>query len=156
LQMYLKKKGYGVITAANGQQAMELVSTTHLDLILLDIEMPGMDGFHVCEKIRKERNIPIIFLSVKRDVLDKVKCFELGGDDYITKPFNYTELEARIKANLRRYQINKQDGFANIIQYKNLKINLNNNACFIGDDVVELSTKEFQLLALLARYPNRI
>src|SRR5699024_9010229 len=94
LQMYLKKKGYGVITAANGQQAMELVSTTHLDLILLDIEMPGMDGFHVCEKIRKERNIPIIFLSVKRDVLDKVKCFELGGDDYITKPFNYTELEA--------------------------------------------------------------
>ncbi|MUV38178.1 CAI-1 autoinducer sensor kinase/phosphatase CqsS [Lentibacillus sp. JNUCC-1] len=103
IQFYLEKKDYTVLTAASGQDGLNLIDLELPDLILLDIEMPGMDGFEVCREIRKKRTLPIIFLSVRRSVMDKVKCFELGGDDYLIKPFDYAELEARIRANLRRY-----------------------------------------------------
>src|SRR5690625_5204 len=104
IQLYLENREYKVIPAENGRKALRLTESEKPDLILLDIEMPGLDGFEVCQKVRKILDIPIIFISSRRDVLDKIKCFELGGDDYITKPFDFAELEARIRANLRRYQ----------------------------------------------------
>lgn len=156
VQMYLEKKGYIVKLANNGEKALDVVASVSPDLVLLDIEMPGIDGFEVCREIRKKMSIPIIFLSVRRDVIDKVKCFELGGDDYVTKPFNYEELEARIKANLRRYDKIHVEKDPDILTYGKLTINLNNNICCLHGQPVPLSAKEFQLLVLLAEHPNRI
>src|SRR5690625_4090830 len=99
-ERFLAKEGFKVIPAANGEDALNKLSVVRPDLILLDIEMPGLNGFEVCREIRKKMTIPIIFLTVRRGTLDKVKCFELGGDDYVTKPFIFEELLARIKANI--------------------------------------------------------
>lgn len=157
VQMYLQKKGYTVITAENGEQAILLATSNNPQLILLDIEMPGINGFEVCKQIRRKMTIPILFLSVRRGVMDKIKCFELGGDDYITKPFDYTELEARIRANLRRYQTYKETQKAsNILNYGELKIHLDSYKCYLNGEQVTLSAKESQLLILLAKHPDRI
>lgn|SRR5690625_1366532 len=157
VQMYLQKRNYTVITAEDGKQALELVSKEKPQLILLDIEMPGFNGFEVCKEIRKKLTVPILFLSVRRDVMDKIKCFELGGDDYITKPFDYSELEARIRANLRRYQTADQTrDITNILTYDKLEIHLDNYKCYLNSKPVTLSAKELQLLILLAKHPNQI
>lgn len=152
---FLVKQGYKVIPARNGEEALKLLKDAQPDLILLDIEMPGMDGFTVCREIRKKLTVPIIFLTVRRDTMDKVKCFELGGDDYVTKPFDFQELHARIKANIRRYYSSAQNN-QNIIKTGNLEINLNNYKCFLNGEEVELSTKEMELLLLLANNPNQV
>ncbi|MGM8365684.1 response regulator transcription factor [Virgibacillus sp. W0181] len=155
IQLYLEKKGYFVLTAANGEDALHIVDREEPDLILLDIEMPGMDGFEVCWEIRKKRTVPILFLSVRRDVMDKIKCFELGGDDYVIKPFDYAELEARIQANLRRYY--KDDQLeSDLLIYGDLKIHLDRYMCYLNDQLVPLSAKEVQLLILLAQHPNQV
>src|SRR5690625_3106397 len=104
ISLYLESRGYHVEGVENGEKALTIVETKSLHLIILDIEMPGIDGFEVCQKIREHSDMPIIFVSSRHDVMDKIKCFELGGDDYITKPFDFAELEARIKSNLRRYE----------------------------------------------------
>lgn len=90
-----------MIKAESGKQALAAAREKQFNSVILDIEMPGMDGFEVCRKMRETLDVPIIFLSSRRDLMDKLKCFELGGDDYVTKPFHFTELEARVEANLR-------------------------------------------------------
>lgn len=155
IKMYLVKKGYHVITAENGEQGIHKLRSTNPHLILLDIEMPGKNGFEVCQEIRKKRTIPIIFLSVRRETFDKVKCFELGGDDYLTKPFVFEELEARIKANLRRYQSSRQQPF-DILKYDGLEIHLNNYHVYLNGALITLSKKEMKLLIQLAKNPRRI
>jgi len=152
-QKYLVKKGYKVVAVENGDQALEKIRSTPPDLILLDIELPGQDGFEICKEIRKELMAPIIFLSVRRGTIDKVKCFELGGDDYITKPFQFAELEARIKANLRRYPKRSN---SNIIKYDELEIHLDSYTCYLNNQLVNLSVKEMELLIHLAKYPNQV
>lgn len=127
-----------------------------IDLILLDIEMPGIDGFEVCEKIRDISAVPIIFISSRRDVTDKVRSFDLGGDDYITKPFDFEELEARIKANLRRYQESQYKKEVHILRYGELEIHLDSYGCFINKKSVPLSAKEMQVLILLAKRPYQV
>jgi len=156
IALYLKKRGYDVVTTKNGEEALAVIFNEMFQLIVLDIEMPGIDGFDVCKKIREHSNIPIIFISGRRDVMDKVKCFELGGDDYVTKPFNFAELEARIKANLRRLQIGKQKFTPDVITCGEITINLNTFECFIGGKKIELSVKELQLLELFIKHPNQI
>jgi|SRR5690625_2365700 len=156
IRMFLEKEGYDVIEAENGKEAMEIVSSDQPHLILLDIEMPGMTGFEVCRNIRKKMTVPIIFLSVRRDVMDKLKCFELGGDDYMVKPFDYSELEARIRVNLRRYQTEVEPDDDNILQYDELKINLESFECYIDDQIIDLTPKEIQLLIELATRPNQM
>lgn len=154
-QMYLTEEGYHVIPVASGEQALERLHSTSPHLILLDIEMPGIDGFTVCQEIRKKLTVPIIFLTVRRDKLDKVKCFELGGDDYVTKPFDFEELNARIKANIRRYYTYPQEQ-ANILKYDKLEIHLHNYMCYLDGERINLSTKEMELLIHLAKHPNQV
>ncbi|MGM8213778.1 response regulator transcription factor [Virgibacillus sp. W0430] len=155
IQLYLEKRGYNVLTAANGKDALHVVGVENPDLILLDIEMPKMDGFEVCQEIRKKKTVPILFLSARRDVMDKIKCFELGGDDYIIKPFDYGELEARIQANLRRYHQEDQVE-SDMLIYGDLKIHLDRYICYLNDQLISLSAKEVQLLILLAKHPNQV
>ncbi len=154
---YLNQKGYNVILTDSGEQALKLLQTetNSPDLILLDIEMPGIDGFTVCQEIRKKMTVPIIFLTVRRNTLDKIKCFELGGDDYVTKPYDFDELEARIRANIRRYYIHPETP-SNILRYGELEIHLHNYTCYLNGKPVPLSTKEMELLVLLAKHPNQV
>lgn len=154
-QKYLIQEGYDVVTLKNGEEALQNLDSIKPDLILLDIEMPGMDGFTVCQEIRKSLTIPIIFLTVRRETLDKVKCFELGGDDYITKPFDFEELNARIKANLRRYYTYPKTK-ENILKYGALEIHLHTYKCFLADEQINLSAKEIELLIHLAKHPNQV
>lgn len=152
---YLQHRGYNVVLAKNGVEALNLLENVQPDLILLDIEMPEIDGFTVCQEIRKKLTVPIIFLTVRRNTLDKVKCFELGGDDYVTKPFDFTELEARIKANIRRYYVHPE-GSQNILKYGELEVHLHNYECYLNGEKIPLSTKEMELLVLLATHPNQV
>ena len=110
LKIYLINAGYKVILASNGKEALELIDDS-IKLILLDVMMSEMDGMEVCVKIREEYNTPIIFLTAKSDVIDKVAGLTAGGDDYITKPFQSIELIARVQANLRRYTQNREKYF---------------------------------------------
>lgn len=152
---FLAQTGYHVIMVKNGERALEYLEEMKPDLILLDIEMPGLDGFSVCKEIRKKMTIPIIFLTVRRGTLDKVKCFELGGDDYVTKPFVFEELLARIKANIRQYYTIPQ-AQSNMIKYGNLKIYLDNYQCYVEDQLIDLTAKEMELLIFLAKHPNQV
>lgn len=152
---YLSQKGYHVVLAEDGEQALRLLQSTIPDLILLDIEMPGIDGFTVCQEIRKKMTVPIIFLTVRRDTLDKVRCFELGGDDYVTKPFDFEELEARIKANIRRYYVHPETS-SNILKYGDLEIHLHSYKCYLNGEFINLSAKELELLIHFAKHPNQV
>lgn len=152
---YLVAQGFLVIPARDAKEALLKLQTETPDLILLDIEMPNMDGFALCKEIRKKLSVPIIFLTVRRNTLDKVKCFELGGDDYVTKPFDFAELHARIKANIRRYYETPNEA-KNKLVFGRIKINLNSYECFLNNEIVDLSTKEMELLLLLAQHPNRV
>src|SRR5699024_6949494 len=151
-ELFLLKKGYNVIVADTGEQALEKINHTLPTLILLEIDLSGKDGFEVCKEIRKITMVPIIFLSVRRGILDKVKSFEFGGDDYLTKPFDFIELEARIRANIRRAMVKQQ----NTLRYGNLEIDLHNYTCYLDDKAVSLSKKEMKLLIHLAKSPKRM
>jgi len=156
LKLYLESKGYFVFGAENGEEALEIIENQSLHLIILDIEMPGIDGFEVCKKIRKHLDIPIIFISSRRGVIDKLKCFELGGDDYITKPFDFAELEARLKSNLRRYrQLTKQLSSSKLI-CGDLEIHLDTYECFLNKEKINLTPIEMKLLILLANQPSQV
>lgn len=154
-ERFLAKEGFKVIPAANGEDALNKLSVVRPDLILLDIEMPGLNGFEVCREIRKKMTIPIIFLTVRRGTLDKVKCFELGGDDFVTKPYIFEELLARIKANIRQYNTVPETEH-NILQAGKVKIHLDNMQCYVEDELVNLTAKELELLMFLAEHPNQV
>jgi len=154
-ELYLSQEGYRVITAENGEKALTYLQAKKPDLILLDIEMPGMDGFQVCKEIRKKMTVPIIFVTVRRGTIDKVKCFELGGDDYVTKPFDFEELKARINANIRRYYTLPEKEH-HILKYDTLEIHLHNYKCYLDGELIELSAKEMELLIHLAKHPNQV
>lgn len=151
---FLQTHGYHVDTAVHGKDALQQITVSSPDLILLDIEMPEMNGFETCTAIRQYTTIPIIFLTVRRQTLDKVKCFQLGGDDYVTKPFHFEELLARVEANLRRYHTytKKQD----ILTFGPLKVDLHRCECSIHNELIPLSAKELEVLILLAKSPNQV
>lgn len=151
---FLQLNGFDVITAENGKVALEKITKKMPDLILLDIEMPEMDGFDTCNEIRRIATIPIIFITVRRSTIDKVTCLELGGDDYVTKPFHFDELLARIQANLRRYHtyVTKRD----ILTFGPLEIHLHRFECYLDGELIPLSTKEMEILLLLATSANQV
>lgn len=155
VQIFLEDKGYEVVIAEDGEKGLALAASESPDIILLDIEMPGLDGFQVCKEIRRNMTVPILFISCRKEVMDKITCFSLGGDDYLTKPFDFDELEARIQANLRRYTAYNQTTY-NMIRHHDMEINLDSAKCYIRGKLIELSTKEIQLLILLAKHPNQI
>jgi DNA-binding response OmpR family regulator len=155
LGLYLEKEGYSVSFAYNGTDAVKKFEQVSPELILLDIMLPGMDGWQVCREIRKKSDKPVIMITAKGETFDKVLGLELGADDYIVKPFDTKEVVARIKAVLRRYQ---SAGGADVkeVRYDNLVVNLTNYELRINDVHVDAPPKELELLYHLASNPNRV
>lgn len=146
IKEYSSIEGYEVFEASDGIEAIEIVKNNDIDLIILDIMMPKLDGFRTCEEIKKTKNIPILMLSARSDEYDKLIGFNLGVDDYMTKPFSPKELFARIKAILRR--INKvTDEFV----YEDLKVDYIGRVVFIENKVIKLTPKEYELLCFFIK-----
>lgn len=157
LRLFLLKKGYTVFQAEDGFKALELLEQIKPDMILLDVEMPGMNGLEVCKKIRLKTTLPIMFVSYRKELAYKIQGLEAGGDDYITKPFDFNELEARIRAILRRngWKSDEEEQLT-ILKYEDLHIHVDACELYLAGNPVKLYHKEFQLLLLLARTPNRV
>ncbi|MGI6633163.1 MAG: response regulator [Bacillota bacterium] len=159
LGLYLTKEGYEVITALDGRQALELTGKQKVDLIILDVLLPGLDGIEVCTELRKVTDVPILFLSCRSDDIDKVMGLVAGGDDYITKPFSPREIVARVKAHLRRYRMAAEantHGGPEVLKYRDLEIDLQGCTVKVRGEKVYLSRKEYEVLVLLAQNPDRV
>lgn len=159
ISLYLMKDGYDTQEVYDGKQALDEVTSYQPDLILLDLMLPGMDGYQVCAEVRKMSKVPIIMLTAKGETFDKVLGLELGADDYIVKPFDPKELVARVKAVLRRYEAGsskeeKDDG--DVLRYPNLEINLSNYTVMYHGKNLDFPPKEFELLYFLASNPKRV
>lgn len=154
IKFNLKKEGYEVLTAYDGEEALDIIFSKDPDLILLDIMMPKLDGFQVCRKVREKKDTPIVMLTARAEEVDKVLGLELGADDYVTKPFSVRELMARVKANLRRVSSaekkSKEENSKSIVTYDNLAINLDKYEVTKNGEVIELTLREFELLKFLA------
>lgn len=156
VRIYLQKEGFQVRGFADGINAYEVIMQTPPDLVVLDIMLPGMDGFEVCQKIRLEGNqVPIIMLTARDEEFDKILGLELGADDYLTKPFNPRELVARIKAVLRRVTL-KRNSQEEIIKTGDISLDIKRREVTIGSGQVKLRTQEFELLRVLAEEPGRV
>lgn len=147
--IYLEKEGISCIKCESAKQALELMDNHKVDLILLDIMMPEMDGFEACIKIRDKTNAPILFLSAKSGEMDKVQGLTLGADDYMVKPFHPIELVARVKAHLRRYHYYSEESGTNILSYHNLVLNTKDRQVWVDKEEVHLTPKEYQILEYL-------
>ncbi len=155
LRMYLEKEGYSVVMAHNGIDAVNTFASENPDLVLLDIMLPQLDGWQVCREIRKTSEKPIIMLTAKDEVFDKVLGLELGADDYVTKPFDTKEIIARIKAVLRRTSAVKEADIKEV-KYDKLSVNLTNYEMKVNDVVVDTPPKELELIYYLASNPDRV
>ena len=155
LRMYLEKEGFAVVMAHNGVDAVKTFASENPDLVLLDIMLPGLDGWQVCREIRKTSEKPIIMLTAKDEVFDKVLGLELGADDYVTKPFDTKEIIARIKAVLRRASAVKETDIKEV-KYDKLSVNLTNYELKVNDVVVDTPPKELELIYYLASNPDRV
>ena len=144
----LVDEGYETVIRNDGLSAIDILKKENFDLIILDIMMPGMSGVEVCNKIRETVSSPIIFVSAKNQIIDKVLGFEIGADDYITKPFIVEELVARVKAHIRRSNRNE---ISNIIKIGEIEINLESYEVYKNKEQIELSTREFELLSYLMK-----
>ena len=155
LRLYLEKDGYDAVVAHNGVAALEKFNVEKPDLILLDVMMPELDGWQVCREIRKKSDCPIIMITAKSEVFDKVLGLELGADDYVVKPFEMKEVLARIKAVLRRTNTEERRDVREVT-YDNLYINMENYEMRVCGEVVPTPPKEMELIFHLASNPNRV
>lgn len=155
---YLELSGFEVKIRNRGDEGLQMAMAEEFDLIVLDLMLPGMDGFEICKKIREEKNIPIIMVSAKKDDIDKIRGLGLGADDYMTKPFSPSELVARVKAHLARYD--RLTGSAveanKVIEIRGLKIDTTARRVWINGEEKTFTTKEFDLLTFLASHPNHV
>jgi DNA-binding response OmpR family regulator len=151
VSMYLEREGYRVLQAATGEAGVEAFRTHRPRLVVLDVGLPDIDGLEVCKRIRAQSQVPVIFLTARDSEIDRVLGLELGGDDYVTKPFSPAELVARVKAVLRR-----ADGTttSEVVQAGSVTVDAGRREVRVGDAVVELTTKEFDLLRFLAERPG--
>ncbi len=156
LEANLKTEGYAVVTAADGLQAVDVFSAQPVDLILLDIMMPHMDGFAACQRIREFSNVPIIMLTAKGEEQDRVKGLDLGADDYLVKPFSATELLARVRAVLRRAQLPGEQGQERFFSHEDLKIDFARAEVWRDEQPVSLSATEYRLLLQFAHNIGKI
>ena len=162
ISLYLIKECFDTEISDNGEDALAKFNTYKPNLILLDIMLPGMDGYDVCREIRKSSNVPIIMLSAKGEVFDKVLGLKIGADDYIVKPFDSNELVARVQAILRRIDDKKDDGGNKInekeesVNYDGLSVNLTSYSVVYNDSPIEMPPKELELLYFLASRPNQV
>ncbi len=157
LKIQLEKEGYEVYCAHNGLEALQVLESTQIHLMLLDVMMPHMDGFSTILKIRERNNIPILVMSAKSEESDKILGLSIGADDYITKPFHYKEVLARVKSGLRRYM---QLGCVNTITQEarigRLMFDFNSHILKVDGEVVKLTSTETKILELLMKHPGRI
>ncbi|TIC81365.1 response regulator transcription factor [Crenobacter intestini] len=153
----LRRQGHEVVGAADGADALQtLAGTDPFDLIVLDINMPGLDGIEVCRRVRQREVLPILFLSARGGEQDKVQALMAGGDDYLVKPFSAAELEARITAQLRRYRVYPAAAQATRLRAGNLEVDPEARQAWVGGQPVALTAREFAIVELLARRPSRV
>lgn len=156
LQMYLEKEGYNVLLAYDGGQGLELFRTQKPDMVLLDVMMPVMNGYEVCKAIRAESKTPVIMLTAKGELDDKVGGLKAGADDYITKPFQMREVLARIEAVLRRSDCAPVEKNARRLEFENMTIDMDSFELTVNGKKVDTPPKEMELLFYLASTPNRV
>jgi DNA-binding response OmpR family regulator len=153
----LEREGYRVLQARDGVVALEQFASERVDLVVLDIMLPKLDGLEVCKRLRAESEVPIIMLTARDDELDKVLGLELGADDYITKPFSIREFRSRVRALLRRAAVSRQlDEDGELISAQGLTIDLARRVVEVGGNRVQLTYVEFELLRILASHPGRV
>lgn len=155
---YLELSGFEVEIENNGEMGLKRGMEEDFDLLLLDLMLPGVDGFEICKKIREVKNTPIIMVSAKKDDIDKIRGLGLGADDYITKPFSPSEMVARVKAHLARYErlIGSGTPENEVIEIRGLKIDKTARRVYINGEEKNFTTKEFDLLTFLAQNPNHV
>lgn len=163
ISLYLTKECFETKIVGDGEEALRVFPEFQPNLILLDLMLPGIDGYQVCRKLRSTSQVPIIMLSAKGEIFDKVLGLELGADDYMIKPFDSKELVARVKAVLRRYQLPVQmpassvtEQHGNFVEYPDLIVNLTNYSVIYNGHSIELPPKELELLYFLASSPNQV
>ncbi|MEG0215313.1 MAG: response regulator transcription factor [Hungatella sp.] len=162
ISLYLIKECYETLIVYDGEEALRVFPEFKPNLVLLDLMLPGIDGYQVCRELRANSQVPVIMLSAKGEIFDKVLGLELGADDYIIKPFDSKELVARVKAVLRRYQVvpapavSKTDQQGDFVEYPNLIVNLTNYSVIYMDHSIEMPPKELELLYFLAASPNQV
>ncbi|MCD7823270.1 MAG: response regulator transcription factor [Oscillospiraceae bacterium] len=156
MRLCLEKDGYSVMIALDGEEGLVQFSALKPDLVLLEVTLPSVDGWQVCREIRKKSDIPIIFITSKAEIFDKVLGLELGADDYIVKPFDTREVAARVKAVLRRYGISKPTEKQKEIHYENLDIDMNRYELRVKGEIIPTPPKELELLYYMASHPNTV
>lgn len=155
---YLELSGFEVEIENDGDQGLERALKEEFDLIILDLMLPGTDGFEICKNVRSAKNIPILMVSAKKEDIDKIRGLGMGADDYITKPFSPSELVARVKAHLARYErlIGDSARENEVIEIRGLKIDKTARRVYVNNEERNFTTKEFDLLTFLAENPNRV
>ena len=161
ISLYLTKECFDTMIVHDGEEALTAFESYQPNLMLLDLMLPGIDGYQVCREIRTQSNVPIIMLSAKGEVFDKVLGLELGADDYIIKPFDSKEMVARVKAVLRRYQPGQKmespvEDKSKRVEYPGISINLTNYSVIVDGQTVDMPPKELELLYFLAASPNQV
>ncbi len=155
---YLELSGFEVQIKEDGESGLKTALEKDVDLVVLDLMLPGIDGFEICKKIREQKNIPVIMVSAKKDDIDKIRGLGLGADDYMTKPFSPSELVARVKAHLSRYErlLGAAQRENDVIEIRGIRIDKTDRRVFVNDEEKVFTTKEFDLLTFLAENPNRV
>lgn len=155
---YLELSGFEVIVKNDGESGLKSALEEKFDIIILDIMLPGIDGYEICRQVRKEKNIPIIMVSAKKEDIDKIRGLGVGADDYMTKPFSPSELVARVKAHLARYErlVNSVKEENETIEIRGIKIDKTARRVFVNGEEKAFTTKEFDLLTFLAEHPNHV
>lgn len=155
---YLELSGFEVDIETNGEDGLKRALSEEYDLFILDLMLPGMDGFDICKEIRTVKNTPVLMVSARKDDIDKIRGLGLGADDYVTKPFSPSELVARVKAHLARYErlIGSGAQENEIIEIRDIKIDKSARRVWVRGEEKTLTTKEFDLLAFLASNPNKV
>ena len=155
---YLELSGFDVEIENEGQKGLERALKEEFDLFILDLMLPGVDGFEICRQIREQKNTPILMVSAKKDDIDKIRGLGLGADDYVTKPFSPSELVARVKAHLARYErlISSNMPQNDIVEIRGIKIDKTARRVWVNGEEKQFTTKEFDLLTFLAEHPNHV
>ncbi|MCR5355265.1 MAG: response regulator transcription factor [Lachnospiraceae bacterium] len=155
---YLELSGFEVVVENDGANGCEIALAEDFDIFVLDLMLPGMDGYDICKAIREEKNTPILMVSAKKDDIDKIRGLGLGADDYITKPFSPSELVARVKAHLARYErlVGSARELNDIVEIRDIKIDKSARRVWIRGEETAFTTKEYELLLFLAENPNRV
>ena len=157
IELYLKSENYSVYKFYDSESALKCIEKINLDMAILDVMLPDIDGFSICKKIREKYNFPVIMLTAKVDDISKIEGLSIGADDYITKPFNPLEVVARVKSALRRYHnYNKEQDDKDIIEFLGLKMNKKNHKCILYNEELNLTPIEFSILWYLCKNRGKV